>query len=159
MDLMLKPDQVPAACTSCSFPLPPRLSSGRHPDCHQPAAKDPAAVRASAEEAHPQRHVLLPQAKQDHFHLDQTGLLLIHLQSRSNSGQKPIAMEGLAKTRERSAVWKVMDIEYRTLLPNAEERMCGDRRSDFQTSRSMKRSHEDTLKSTANNRAVTNQDL
>lgn len=141
MDLMFKPDLVPASCTSCSFPLPPHLSSGRHPDCHQPAAEEPAAVRAPSEEVHPQRHVLLPPAKQDPFHLEQTSLLLIHLQSRSNSGQKPITMEGLVKAGERNAVWKVMDLEYRTLLPNAEERMCADRWSDFQTSRSTKTSH------------------
>lgn len=109
--------------TSCSFPLPPHLSSGRHPDHHQPAAQVPAAVRASSEEVHPQRHVLLPQAQQDGLHLDTTGLLLFHLEFRRSSGQKPIPLEELVKTRERGAVWQVMDSECCTFLLSAEERM------------------------------------
>lgn len=125
LELMLNPDQVAASCTSGSFPLPPHLSSGRHSDRHQPAAQVTAAVRASSEEVHPKRHVLLPQAQQDSVHLDQTGLLLlVHLQSRFDSGQRPISVEGLVKTGERGTVWKVMDGEQCTLLPSAGEGMC-----------------------------------
>lgn len=135
LELMFNPDRIAASCTSGSFPLPPHLSSGRHSDCHQPAAQVPAAVRASSEEVHPQWHVLLPQAQQDSVHLDQTGLLLlVHLQSRLDSGQRPVSVEGLVKTGERGTVWKVMDGERCTLLPSVGEGMCWDCRSDFQTS-------------------------
>lgn len=109
-----RPCRCTSSCTSCSFPLPPHLSSGRHPDCHQPAAQEPAAVRVPSEEVHPQRPVLLPKAEQDRVHLEQTGLVLVHLQSRSNSGQKPVTVEGLAEAGERAAVWEVMDSECRT---------------------------------------------
>lgn len=96
------------------FALPPHLSSGRHPDHHQPAAKVPAAVRASSEEIPAKRHVLLPQAQQDSFHLDTTGLLLLFLllEFRVSSGEKPVPLEGLAETRERGTVRQIRDIEW-----------------------------------------------
>lgn len=128
--------------TSRSFPLPPRLSSGRHPDHHQPAAQVPAAVGASSEEAHLQRHVLLPQAQQDSLHLDAAALLLLlhlHLEFRRQSGQNPIPLEGLVKTGERGTVWQIMNSEWSSCM--------------------VKRSHKDTFNSVMNNRATTDNDL
>lgn len=92
------------------------LTSGRHPDHPQPAAQIPAAIRASSEEVNAQRLVLLPQAQQDSFRWDTTGLLflfLLFLELRHSSRQKPIPLERLVKERESGKVWKVMSSEER----------------------------------------------
>lgn len=116
------PDGATEPQTSCSFPLPLHLSSGRHPDHHQPAAQNSAAVRAASEEARLQWHVVLPQAQQDDSHLVASVLhLILNLEFRRWSRQNPVTLEGLVKTWQRSAVWQVKDTKLCNYLLSAEE--------------------------------------